>query len=55
MERLHGSRNDNLADLHKITTALASFDFWAEPVMDINDAVAAEMEAIAWRDAIGRS
>ena len=38
------------ADLQKVTTAFAVFQFRVEPVMDVMDAVAAEAEAIAWRD-----
>jgi hypothetical protein len=38
------------ADLHKLTTAFAVFQFRIEPVLDVMDAVAAESEAIAWRD-----
>lgn len=41
---------DNLADVHKLTTAFAVFQFRLEPVLDVMDAVAAENEAIAWRD-----
>jgi hypothetical protein len=42
---------DNVADVHKLTTTFAVFQFRLEPVMDIMDAVAAEAEAIAWREA----
>ncbi len=41
---------DEVADLQKVTTAFAVFQFRVEPVMDVMDAVAAESEAIAWRD-----
>ena len=41
---------DDAADLQKVTTAFAVFQFRVEPVMDVMDAVAAEAEAIAWRD-----
>ena len=43
---------DNLTDVHKLTTAFAVFQFRLEPVLDVMDAVAAENEAIAWRDSI---
>ncbi len=33
-----------------MTTAFAVFQFKVEPVMDVMEAVAAEAEAIAWRD-----
>ena len=41
---------DNVADLQKVTTVFAVFQFRVEPVMDVMEAVAAEAEAIAWRD-----
>lgn len=41
---------DNLADVHKLTTAFAVFQFRLEPVLDVMDAVAVEVEAIAWRE-----
>ena len=43
---------DNLADVHKLTTTFAVFQFRLEPVLDVMDAVAAEAEAIAWRDSV---
>ena len=42
---------DNVADVQKLTTTFAVFQFRLEPVMDVMDAVAAEAEAIAWREA----
>jgi hypothetical protein len=42
----------NLADVHKLTTTFADFQFRLEPVLDVMDAVAAEAEAIAWRDSV---
>ena len=41
---------DNADDLQKVTTVFAVFQFRVEPVMDVMEAVAAESEAIAWRD-----
>jgi hypothetical protein len=41
---------DNVADVQKLTTTFAVFQFRLEPVMDVMDAVAAEDEGIAWRD-----
>lgn len=43
---------DKPADVHKLTTALAVFQFRLEPVIDVMDAVAVESETIAWRDAL---
>ena len=43
---------DNVADVHKLTTTFAVFQFRFEPVLDVTDAVAAEAEAIAWRDSV---
>lgn len=45
--------SDDLAALHKLTTAFAVFQFRIEPVLDVMDAVAAESEAIGWRDSVG--
>jgi hypothetical protein len=42
---------DNVADVQKLTTTFAIFHFRLEPVMDVMDAVAAEAEGIAWREA----
>ena len=42
---------NNVADVQKLTTTFAVFQFRLEPVMDVMDAVAAEAEAIAWREA----
>ena len=41
---------DEPADLQRLSTAFAVFQFRVEPVLDVLDAVAAESEAIAWRD-----
>jgi muconolactone delta-isomerase len=41
---------DNAADVHKVTTTFAVFQFRLEPVLDVMDAVAAESAAISWRD-----
>ena len=41
---------NNVADVQKLTTTFAVFQFRLEPVMDVMDAVAAEDEGIAWRD-----
>ena len=41
---------DDLAEVQKLTTTFAVFRFRLEPVMDVMDAVAAEVEGIAWRE-----
>lgn len=41
---------DEPAALHRLSTAFAVFQFRVEPVLDVMEAVAAEAEAIAWRD-----
>jgi hypothetical protein len=43
---------DDFAAIHKMTTTWAAFEFRVDPVLDIQDAVAAQLEAIAWRDSI---
>lgn len=43
---------DNLADIHVLTTALAAFPFRLEPVVDTMDAVAIELQAMAWREKV---
>jgi hypothetical protein len=42
---------DDLVELEKATTIFAVFQFRVEPVLDVMDAVAAEAEGIAWREA----
>ena len=44
---------DDPAALHTVTTVFAAFQFRVEPVLDVMDAVAAESEAIRWRDSVG--
>jgi Domain of unknown function (DUF3303) len=41
---------DEPAAIHQLTTILAVFKFRVEPVIDVMDAVAAEVEAIKWRE-----
>lgn len=41
---------DNPADIQRLTSAFAAFQFRVEPVMNVMDAVAAESAAIEWRD-----
>jgi hypothetical protein len=40
---------DSVADFHFVTSTFAGFEFKVEPVMDVMDAVAAEMKAIEYR------
>src|SRR5208282_6478455 len=40
---------DNIADIHFLSTALAGFTFQLEPVIDVMDAVAVELQAMEWR------
>jgi hypothetical protein len=42
---------DDMVAVEKLTTIFAMFRFRIEPVMDIVDAVAAQAEGIAWREA----
>jgi muconolactone delta-isomerase len=46
---------DDVAALQRLTTAFAVFEFRVEPVMDVMDAVAAEVEAIGWRDSLAQA
>jgi len=39
-----------LAEIEKATTIYAAFQFRVEPVLDVEEAAAAEAEGIAWRD-----
>jgi hypothetical protein len=41
---------DDLAEIEKATTIYAAFQFRVEPVLDVQEAAAAEAEGIAWRD-----
>lgn len=43
---------DNLADIHFLSTALAGFTFQLEPVIDVMDAVAVELQAMEWRASV---
>ncbi len=44
---------DSPSDIHKLTTIFAALQFKFEPVLDVMDAVAAERDAIAWRNSLG--
>lgn len=46
---------DDAASLHRFCSAFPAFSFHVQPVLDIQAAVAAELEAIAWRDGVGAS
>src|ERR687893_1133788 len=41
---------DDLAELEKATTIYAAFQFRVEPVLDVEEAAAAQTEGIVWRD-----
>jgi len=43
---------DNIADLHRLTSAFAVFQFRIEPVVDVMDAIAVEASAIEWRSLV---
>jgi hypothetical protein len=43
---------DDLPALHEAATVFAGFQFRLEPVLDIMDAVSAELQALAWRDSV---
>ena len=43
---------DNLADIHFLSSALAGFTFQLEPVIDVMDAVAVELQAMEWRETV---
>jgi hypothetical protein len=43
---------DSPAAIHRLTSTYPAFQFHVDPVLDVNDAVAVEIEAITWRDAI---
>ena len=44
---------DDLAALHRVTTAFAVSQFRVDAVLDVMDAVNAEMQAIEWRESVG--
>jgi hypothetical protein len=46
---------DDISKVQPLTTALASFEFHIDPVIDVADAVALELEGMNWRDSVGRS
>ena len=43
---------DDALALHKLTSTFPAFTFRVDPVLDVQPAVGAEMEAIAWRDSL---
>ena len=44
---------DDLAPIHKLTTALPAFSFRISQALEVNDAVGIEADAIGWRDGLG--
>lgn len=47
------AETDNAAAIQKMTSTYPAFEFHVDPVLDVNEAVTAELEAIAWRDSVG--
>ncbi len=45
---------DDPGAIHQLTSTFAVFRFRVEPVIDVMDAVAAELDAIKWRDSVQR-
>jgi muconolactone delta-isomerase len=43
---------DDVAALERLAATFAVFQFRVEPVMDVMDAVAAQVDAVGWRDAL---
>ena len=43
---------DDFPAVHGMTTTWAAFEFRVDAVLDIQDAVAAQLEVMAWRDSI---
>jgi hypothetical protein len=43
---------DDVVSIHRLCSAFPAFSFRVHPVLDIQSAVAAELEAIAWRDGL---
>jgi uncharacterized protein DUF3303 len=43
------AETDQPADIHYFTSAFAAFEFKVEPVLDVMDAVTAEVQAIEYR------
>lgn len=47
------AETDDPLAIHNITSALAAFEFDVAQVVDVQEAVDAELEVIAWRDQLG--
>jgi hypothetical protein len=45
---------DDISKVQPLTTAL-SFEFHIDPVIDVPDAIALELEGMNWRDSVGQS
>lgn len=43
---------DNLAAIHQLCSTFPAFSFCVTPVLDIQEAVSAEIEAINWREGL---
>ena len=46
------AETNDVGAIHKLTSTFPAFQFRVDTVLDIMDAVAVELEAIAWRDAV---
>ena len=44
--------SNDIVPIHKLSTALPSFEFKLEAVFDIKDAVTLELETMAWRESL---
>src|SRR5215218_10691502 len=44
---------DDISKVQPLTTALASFEFHIDPIIDVPDAIALELEGMNWRDSVG--
>jgi hypothetical protein len=42
----------DMVSVHKLSTLLPSFEFRLEQVIDIDQAISAELETMAWRDGL---
>jgi hypothetical protein len=45
---------EDIAAVHGMTTTWAPFEFVVDAVLDIQDAVAAQLKVMAWRDSLPR-
>ena len=55
MGRVYFAETSDLASIQQVTTIFPAFRFEVFPVLDIQDAVAAEMRGMSWRDGLKKS